>query len=469
MEISYLKEFVEKIKSMTCIISVDKFPNGNYGNIRIVTANKPYIDSIEHPADTIPHETPDIKFMPNMPYEHYLPKDLNFEDSCYRAAVLKQPLHFYIRPNNSNYWFNIFMLPLESDDPNVAYCTYSQTLSSEADTSIMANQSLETSTTVLKTCIKLRGANNFKRVMNEVIADIRGICDSELCCILLTDFENEKCSVLCESIADNSNITSMSEFVDESFFDIAASWKDTIGGSNCLIIKTESDMQYIKERNPQWYDTLVARKIHSLVLFPLKANDETVGYMWATNFDIENSYHIKEVLELTTFFLAAEISNYQLLNRMKNVNTIDVLTGVYNRNEMNNRVFRLCAGESLALRSMGVVFAVLNGLKSVNNNDGHFAGDLLLKNAAIILQNIFVGYDIYRAGGDEFMIFAPNITEEQLRSLVDDLREQSENAGNASFSVGYCYMEGGGDVRRAMSIANERMRMDKERSCDESL
>ena len=40
------KTFVDGFKTMTCIISVEKFPDGSYGNIRIVTGNKAYIDSI---------------------------------------------------------------------------------------------------------------------------------------------------------------------------------------------------------------------------------------------------------------------------------------------------------------------------------------------------------------------------------------------------------------------------------------
>ena len=54
-----------------------------------------------------------------------------------------------------------------------------------------------------------------------------------------------------------------------------------------------------------------------------------------------------------------------------------------------------------------MVFADLNGLKRINDCDGHQAGDLLLKNASMALQNAFIGDEIYRAGGDEFLIRIP--------------------------------------------------------------
>ena len=39
--------------------------------------------------------------------------------------------------------------------------------------------------------------------------------------------------------------------------------------------------------------------------------------MWALNFNEESTVKIKETLELTTFFIASEIANYQLLQRLE--------------------------------------------------------------------------------------------------------------------------------------------------------
>ena len=71
----------------TVIISVQKKPDGGYGEIRLVAGNPQYIEPIEHPV--FPY-TPDIpgvpeilqatnRFIPNSLYEKYLPKDIGFE------------------------------------------------------------------------------------------------------------------------------------------------------------------------------------------------------------------------------------------------------------------------------------------------------------------------------------------------------------------------------------------------------
>ncbi len=75
-------------KTKTCIMSVEKFPDGSYGNIRIADGNKAHCDdmlSTMHKA-----------FIPDSPYAEYFPENKNFEDFCYRCAVLGQPLHTYV-------------------------------------------------------------------------------------------------------------------------------------------------------------------------------------------------------------------------------------------------------------------------------------------------------------------------------------------------------------------------------------
>ena len=173
-ELMDFQTIVDGFSTSTCIISVEKKPNGSYGQIRIVTGNKPYIESIEGVVDA--PKMLSNKFVPNSEYQRYFPRDLNFEEFCYRSAVLKQPLHSYVHPDRYDFWFNLFFMPLESDDENIAYCTYSQELTHEKNTQKMTNLSYETTSDVLSTCIKLRESDNFEQTLNKVIKDIREIC-----------------------------------------------------------------------------------------------------------------------------------------------------------------------------------------------------------------------------------------------------------------------------------------------------
>ncbi|SEQ91047.1 diguanylate cyclase (GGDEF) domain-containing protein [Treponema bryantii] len=452
------QKFVDGFHSMTCVVSVEKLPDGKWGEIRLVAGNKAYIDSIENIPDAPKMLT--NKFIPNSLYQNYIPKDTNFELFCYSSAVLKKPMHSYVHPERFDFWFNLFSLPIDYEDGNLCYCTYTQELTHEAESSKMSNVSQGTAAEVLNTCIKLRGNSDFKETMKDVIKDIREICGAAYCGILNIDGLSNKCSMLGEDIS--------SDFVDynpgwftEDFYEIVRTWDDIIGGSNCFIFENEQDMEYIKEKNPLWYDSLVKAHVQSLVLFPLKSGFELLGYIWATNFDTDKTLHIKETLELTTYFIASEISSYQMFDKFKILSTVDLLTGVLNRNEMNNRVMQLSIDNRPGRENIGIVFADLNGLKQMNDNEGHSAGDKLIKDAAKILKHIFPDKEIYRAGGDEFMVLLRGTSMSELEDYSRQMKAVAEETETVSFAIGLCVEEDSQSIYDAMRKADINMYEDK--------
>ena len=380
------QKFVDGFHPMTCVISVEKLPEGKWGKIRIVAGNKAYIDSIENMPD-VPQAFLK-KFIPNSEYQDYFPQDTNFELFLYNSAVNKKPLHSYVHPDRFDFWFNLFAMPIDYEEGNLCYCTYTQEITHEVDAEKMSNVSSSTAAEVLSTCIKLRGTSDFKTTMNDVILDIREMCGAGYCAILNIDGLSSKCSLLCESVSPDYTDYS-SDWFTEDFYEIAKTWDDVIGGSNCIIFENQKDMEAIKEKNESWYNSLIAAKVQSLVLFPLKSGYELLGYIWATNFDTSKTIRIKETLELTTYFLASEISSYQMFDKFKLLSTVDLLTGVLNRNEMNNRVMQMSLDDRSGRANVGVVFADLNGLKQMNDSEGHSAGDKLIRDASKILKKVF--------------------------------------------------------------------------------
>ena len=450
---------VDSMASYACIVSVEKLEGNNYGKICIVTGNKSYIDTIERPADSLAMLT--NKFVPGAEYTNYMTRDLNFEDSCYQAAVNKKCLHSYAHPARYDVWFNMSFLPLGPDDGNICYCMYVMEINFKPDAKRLSTISPDIASAVLETCIKLRSPDDFKSIMKNICVDIREHCDSEHCCVLLMNHAKRECSILCEAFSESSKLLPMENYLDEGFYDIAASWKDTIFGSNCLIVKNQHDMDVVKERNPVWHGSLTGAGAKNIVLFPLEFKNELLGYVWAINFSAEAADTIKETLELTTFILASEIYSFQLLDRLHVLSSKDMLTGVMNRNEMNNYVDDLVKEDSG--KSVGVIFADLNGLKTVNDTEGHTAGDTLLKNAASALKEIFSVRCIFRAGGDEFVVILTNTSEEEIGSKTALLVEAAKKYPNLVFAVGTAFESDVRNVRSALRIADERMYADKKR------
>lgn len=94
---------------------------------------------------------------------------------------------------------------------------------------------------------------------------------------------------------------------------------------------------------------------------------------------------------------------------------MDALTGICNRYAYE--VYRKELFENPDLTNLVVVSADVNGLKMVNDNMGHEAGDELISGSAEVLECTFGKYGrVFRTGGDEFIaiIFAdePEIIKE---------------------------------------------------------
>lgn len=456
------QKVADSIGAMTCVVSVEKLPDGSCGEIRIVTGNRSYIDSIENPPQDMEMLTK--KFVPNSLYTDYLTRDLNFEDFCYRAAVHKKCLHSYAHPDRYDVWFNMTFLPLWPDNGNLCYCTYTMEINFEPSSERMSNISGDIASAVLEAAIALRGASNFREALKNTVNDIQKLCQSETCCIMLVDDDEKTCEVLGHSYSEDSQVHLKDSRQEAEFYAIASTWKDTISGSNCLIAKDEREMQVVAERNPVWYHSLKDSGVRTVALFPLKSRNDHFGYIWATNFKADQSARIKEILELTSFVLGSEIGNYLMMNQLRELSSRDMLTGVMNRNEMNNYVDRLSALPESQARPIGVIFTDLNGLKRINDSQGHSAGDNLLRSAAHALCTLFDAGNIYRAGGDEFVVILQDAGLPELEEKADALRKTALNYQDLSFAVGCCADDDCRNVRTVLMHADELMYEDK-RKC----
>ena len=113
-------------------------------------------------------------------------------------------------------------------------------------------------------------------------------------------------------------------------------------------------------------------------------------------------------------------ANEDLLRRMAST---DPLTGLVNR-----RIFDLRLREELARadryhQPVTLMILDLDGLKDINDELGHDAGDSALKAVARSLQRTCRATDLpARFGGDEFCVLAPNIMEEAALKLAERIR-----------------------------------------------
>lgn len=117
----------------------------------------------------------------------------------------------------------------------------------------------------------------------------------------------------------------------------------------------------------------------------------------------------------STYVMHMMMQNFITRARLRYVAENDQTTGLRNRNAFEreqNDIPDRCR------RTLSCVYMDINGLHELNNAKGHQAGDIMLREVADELKKQFGNELTYRMGGDEYVAFAPDLSEDRLHDKV---------------------------------------------------
>jgi diguanylate cyclase (GGDEF)-like protein len=141
--------------------------------------------------------------------------------------------------------------------------------------------------------------------------------------------------------------------------------------------------------------------------------------------------------------------------RLEHQALVDPLTVLLNRRALERDARREVGRAARHLRQFTVVMLDVDGLKTVNDRDGHSAGDRLLRTMAAGLRDALrTGDSAYRIGGDEFVLLLPEAVEADVETIASRVC----SAGAPSFSWGAAtYPQDGEGLDALLARADERM------------
>lgn len=215
-----------------------------------------------------------------------------------------------------------------------------------------------------------------------------------------------------------------------------------------------SDLE--QERGQPSYEMLKAQQVWRLLAVPLMKGGAMVGFLGVDN--PRAHYDDATLLASIQFFVTNSLDRKKQQAYLEKLSYRDMLTGLYNRNRY---IERLEAYKQVQDQQIGAIYIDLNGLKKVNDGQGHRAGDELIVRAAGTIAGIFAE-DAYRVGGDEFVVILLDVSREDFARKTEQLRRQmQENSVDAS--IGGVWQASTENLEDLLRLADENMYREKKR------
>jgi diguanylate cyclase (GGDEF)-like protein len=179
---------------------------------------------------------------------------------------------------------------------------------------------------------------------------------------------------------------------------------------------------------------------HHWLLVPLQdRNGEEMGFIWADDPEDRLVPSAERLQALRVFANQATTALYaaEQFEQMRFLADHDPLTNLLNRRSFVQRLDAEVARGRRYTRPLALVVFDLDELKTVNDTQGHAAGDEALKRVADALRaTIRSGDNAFRIGGDEFAVILPEAEEHDARAAAQRIADELQLA--ASFGVAVC-------------------------------
>lgn len=373
-------------------------------------------------------------------------KDSSWLNALSRAISDNQVIWGRLYAEKPGKWLRFVLAPVGEN----RMCSFSfLDISGEEKTRRRLRRDNATDKAIIRAIRRLISEPSFSRAIDRILQDLSRAIHPDRLYILETD--RKTISNTYEWCAPGVK-SEMASLQNLPYDDYMQSWEKYLENDTVVVIPDIEELR--RHGDIDGYEILKRQNIHSLMSAPLYYQGELIGYLGADNYEENERMDTKYLLETVGAFIAMHVVNQRLMKRLEFASGNDSLTGVKNRNAMDI-YFNQHAGES----QLGVLFIDVNGLKYLNDTQGHAEGDRLLQNLAEFLCNYFPRDNIYRSGGDEFVIVTPGTTEEKMRGKTREIKDAMQKE-SFSFAIGYAVSDHRG-IQQAAIRADQRMYQDK--------
>lgn len=305
--------------------------------------------------------------------------------------------------------------------------------------------------TMLNSCVgKLNSDTDIDVGINNLLATVNGYFQADRTYVFEIDPDRDVLINTFESIC-GQEVSAQMDNLQEVPVSVIEVWMQNFQQGRSYYM---SDLE--QERGQPSYEMLKAQQVWRLLAVPLMKGGAVVGFLGVDN--PRAHYDDATLLASIQFFVTNSLDRKKQQAYLEKLSYRDMLTGLYNRNRY---IERLEAYKQVQDQQIGAIYIDLNGLKKVNDEQGHRAGDELIVRAAGTIAGIFAE-DAYRVGGDEFVVILLDVSREDFARKTEQLRRQMQKNG-VDASIGGVWQASTENLEDLLRLADENMYREKKR------
>lgn len=163
-------------------------------------------------------------------------------------------------------------------------------------------------------------------------------------------------------------------------------------------------------------------------VLPLIVGDRVIGVLELVGRDGDIQFqHSKELFEVIAEHLSLAVNTCSMFESVERLATHDPMTGVANHRTLQSFLSARVNESERNGTQLGVVMLDVDHFRSFNEEEGHDAGDLVLKKVAEAIKETIRPYDLAaRYGGEEFSIIMPGLNLDYTREVAERIRKRIE-------------------------------------------
>lgn len=310
--------------------------------------------------------------------------------------------------------------------------------------------------TLITNCVRmLYAVDNLDQTINAVLTQIGEFLVSDRAYVF--EIKDELMNNTHEWTAPG--ISPQLEKLQQLDLSLISDWLPFFEKNDCIII---DDVEQLQKTNPAAYATLHAQEITSLIAAPIFLDNKLAGYIGIDNYDSEKIKNSSYLLLSMSIFLSYAIRHRNHVDMLHRLSYHDLLTNALNRNAFMDVLSQFRPGQ---YASAGIIYIDINGMKEINDFYGHHQGDKILITTVAKVFNLFKPDELFRIGGDEFVIITYDLTETDFYEKFNLLRNIFCKKTNLPFSIatGSCWVKSPSDLNSLLQQADSAMYADKKK------